>query len=206
MLPREELVRLSHERFVKPDSETFQTRSDSETLTTAGSIARIIYIKMIFLGSGLAPGSRPLGRPLGLSSTFLFHTEEHQENPTAELRRRRPPPPQSSRIAAAIANGSHSSWQCRPGRPQSGEKACQYCRPPGPSSKGAFVSEGRPPGAARWHSVDDRSLPLSRRAACISPRCRCCRVICCFGLSREVRCFCLRHDVCCRCLSHDVQC
>jgi hypothetical protein len=88
---------------------------------------------------------------------------ELPQPPSAALRRPTPPP---------AVNGSHSSWQCRRGLPHSGGKACQYfCWWPGPSSKEAFVWEGRPAGA-RWRSVYDRSLPPSRRAACIYPRCR----------------------------------
>jgi hypothetical protein len=53
--------------------------------------------------------------------------------------RRRPPPPLSSLTAAAVVNGSYSSWQCCRGLPHGGGKACQYFWRPGSSSKEAFV-------------------------------------------------------------------
>ena len=85
-----------------------------------------------------------------------------------------PPPPFSivaNHRCLLLSSPAVNRRQCRRGLLHGGGKACQYCWRPGLSSKEAFVWEG-PPAGARWRSVDDRSLPPSRRAACIYPSCR----------------------------------
>ena len=80
-----------------------------------------------------------------------------------------PPPPS----AASIVTNRH----CRL-LPSPAGAAVHLPPPPARWGEGlsillaAGAVKGRPAGA-RWRSVDDRSLPPSRRAACIYPGCRC---------------------------------
>jgi hypothetical protein len=79
--------------------------------------------------------------------------------------RRRPPPPLSSLTAAAVVNGSYSSWQCCRGLPHGGGKACQYFWRPGSSSKEAFVW-----GVARLTRDDAVPSPIIGDAIAITER------------------------------------